>query len=186
MTGTDGVWMHNGDLLIAHQNQIWRIPKGGGTALKFANPNSFSWWLRLSPDQSSLRFTRNEQDTSGSDEWEVSADGTNLHRMLPGWRQGEIKLRGNWTPDGKFFVFTMLTNNRADLWAVREKGDWLHKIDRTPVQLTSGPLNFEASQPSLDGKKIFAVGSQYKSELTRYDERTGQFPHTSTEFRWWA
>ena len=40
----------------------------------------------------------------------------------------------------------MLTNNRADLWAVREKGDWLHKIDRTPVQLTSGPLNFEASQ----------------------------------------
>jgi hypothetical protein len=178
--------MHNGDLLIAHQNQIWRIPKGGGTALKFANPNSFSWWLRLSPDQSSLRFTRNEQDTSGSDEWEVSADGTNLHRMLPGWRQGEIKLRGNWTPDGKFFVFTMLTNNRADLWAVREKGDWLHKIDRTPVQLTSGPLNFEASQPSLDGKKIFAVGSQYKSELTRYDERTGQFPHTSTEFRWWA
>jgi len=175
MTGTDGVWMRNGDLLIAHQNKIWRVPKGGGAALNFADPNSFSWWLRLSPDQNSLRFTRNEPDTSGSDHWEVSADGTNLHRMLPGWRQGEIKLRGNWTPDGKFFVFTMITNNRADVWAVREKGDWLHKIDRTPVQLTSGPLNFEASQPSLDGKKIFAVGSQYKSELTRYDEKTGQF-----------
>ncbi len=176
MTGADGVWMPNGDLLISHQNRIWRIPKGGGAARNFADPNSFSWWPRLSPDQKSLRFTRNEQDTSAVDQWEVLADGTNLQRVLPGWHQGDIKVRGNWTPGGKFFVFTMLTNNRPDLWAVREKGDWLHKIDKTPVQLTSGPLNFEASQPSLDGKTIFAVGAQYKSELTRYDEKTGQFP----------
>jgi serine/threonine protein kinase/Tol biopolymer transport system component len=176
VTASDGVWMPNGDLLIAHQNQIWKLPNGSGAARKFAHPDSFSWWLRLSPDQRSLRFTRNEQDTSAADQWEVSADGTNLHRLQSGWHQGDNKVRGNWTPDGQFFVFTMFLNSRADLWAVREKGDWLHKIDKTPVQLTSGPLNFEASQPSQDGKKIFAVGSQYKSELTRYDEKTGQFP----------
>jgi len=176
LTGADGAWMPNGDLLIAHQNQFWTVPKGGGAALKLADPNSFSWWLRLSPDQKSLRFTRNEKETNGDDQWEVSANGANLHRVLPDWHEsGGFKVRGNWTSDGKFFVFTMATTNRMDLWAVRERGDWLHKIDKTPIQLTSGPLNFEASQPSLDGKTIFAVGSQYKSELTRYDEKTGQY-----------
>jgi Tol biopolymer transport system component len=58
---------------------------------------------------------------------------------------------------------------------VREKGDWLHKIDRRPIRLTSGPLAFDAPQPSLDGKRIFAVGAQLRSELSRYDAKSGQF-----------
>ena len=33
----------------------------------------------------------------------------------------------------------------------------------------------EAPHASLDGKKIFAVGSQRRSELVRYDSRSGQF-----------
>src|SRR5262249_18955643 len=64
---------------------------------------------------------------------------------------------------------------RGDLWAVREKGDSLHEVDKQPVQLTSGPLSFEASQPSLDGKKIFAVGTQLRTELSRYDRKVRQF-----------
>ena len=175
MPGADGAWMPNGDLLISHQTKIWTVPKGGGAPRSFADPDGFSWWLRLSPDQKSLRFTRNEKDANGDDQWEVSTNAANLHRVLSGYEGGGFKVRGNWTSDGKFFVFSMSKNNRMDLWAVRERGDWLHKIDKTPIQLTSGPLNFEASQPSLDGKTILAVGAQYKSELTRYDEKTGQY-----------
>jgi Tol biopolymer transport system component len=44
-----------------------------------------------------------------------------------------------------------------------------------PVPLTSGPLGLESPQPSLDGKKIFAVGSQGRSELVRYDAKSAQF-----------
>ena len=65
--------------------------------------------------------------------------------------------------------------NRGDLWALPAKRDWLHKSDPRPVQLTSGPMSFEASQPSLDGKKILAVGSQLRSELSRYDAKAAQF-----------
>jgi eukaryotic-like serine/threonine-protein kinase len=171
----DGTWTPNGDLLISHQNQLWVIPKGSSTPRKFADPGEFSWWLRWSPDGKALRFTRNEKASSGNDQWEVSADGTNPHRLVPGWQERAGKLRGNWTPDGKYFVFTMFANNRADLWALQEKSDWLHKINRQPIHLTSGPLSFEASQPSLDGKKIFAIGTQVRSELSRYDAKSRQF-----------
>ena len=175
VTAADGVWMPNGDLLFSHQNQLWVQPKEGGTPRKFADLGSFSWWFRWSPDGRSLRFTRNESAMGGDDQWEVSAEGTNLHRLVPGWQEHSGKARGNWTPDGKYFVFSVFTNNRGDLWALPAKADWLHKRDQRPVQLTSGPMSFEASQPSLDGKKIFAVGAQLRTELSRYDTKASQF-----------
>src|SRR5262249_48120785 len=175
IAGVDATWMPNGDLLVSHQNQFWIVPKGGGTPHKFADPGNFSWWFRWSPDGKALRFTRNEVNASGNDQWELSAEGKNLRRMIPGWQVHNAKVRGNWTPDGNYFVFTVLMGGRGDLWAVREKGDWLHKFDNRPVQLTSGPMSFEASQPSVDGRRIFAVGSQFRSELSRYDRKTGQF-----------
>lgn len=64
---------------------------------------------------------------------------------------------------------------RADIWAVREKGDLFHKVSREPVQLTAGPLNFYAPQPSLDGKKIYVIGEQPRSELVRFDATSRQF-----------
>jgi dipeptidyl aminopeptidase/acylaminoacyl peptidase len=72
-------------------------------------------------------------------------------------------------------VFRANQGGRFDLWAVREKGDLLHKVTHEPVRLTAGPLNFEAPQPSADGKKIFSVGSQQRSELVRYDAKSAQF-----------
>jgi eukaryotic-like serine/threonine-protein kinase len=173
VAGIDGTWMPNGDLLVSHQNQLWVVPKAGGTLSKFADPGAFVWWLRWSPDGRVLRFTRNEP--YGNDQWEVSGDGTNLHAVFAGWHEHSGKVRGNWTPDGKYFVFTMPAGLRDDVWAVREKGDWLHRVDKRPVQLTSGPMRFDAPQPSLDGKKIFAVGAQFRTELSRYDAKTGQF-----------
>ena len=76
---------------------------------------------------------------------------------------------------GNIFVFTTFNGNRGDLWAVREKSDWLHRVDKRPVRLTSGPLSFGTPQPSLDGRKIFAVGEQLRAGLSRYDGKAGQF-----------
>ncbi|MGA7927173.1 MAG: hypothetical protein WCA20_14415, partial [Candidatus Sulfotelmatobacter sp.] len=83
--------------------------------------------------------------------------------------------KGNWTPDGRYFVFQSLRNGRTDLWAIPEKGDFLHKANHAPVQLTSGPLSFHSAQPSLDGKRIFAIGEQPRGELERFDAKSGQF-----------
>src|SRR5262249_22786853 len=69
IAGVDATWMPNGDLLVSHQNQFWIVPKGGGTPHKFADPGNFSWWFRWSPDGKALRFTRNEVNASGNDQW---------------------------------------------------------------------------------------------------------------------
>jgi Tol biopolymer transport system component len=175
LAGEDGTWLPNGDLLVSHENHLWVVPKVGGAPRKFADTGGLSWWFRWSPDGKALRFTKNETGPNGNHQWEISADGTNSHRVLADWQEQGVMVRGNWTPDGKYFVFTVLGRAHDDLWALREKGDWLHKLDRKPVQLTSGPLGFSSSQPSLDGRKIFAIGTQFRSELSRYDKKSRQF-----------
>ncbi|MGA2345424.1 MAG: protein kinase [Candidatus Sulfotelmatobacter sp.] len=169
--GDDADWMPNGDRLLVRANELIEI-SGNGNQKKLASLPSdlFAYWLRWSPDGETLRFTTNSP--VGDRIWEMAADGKNLHQIFNAIPQSG---NGVWTPDGKYFVFRATRGGRDDLFAVREKGDLWHKINRQPVPLTSGPLDLEAPQPSLDGKKIFAVGSQPRAELVRYDAKSAQF-----------
>ncbi|MGA8621016.1 MAG: protein kinase [Candidatus Sulfotelmatobacter sp.] len=172
VVAVDGTWMPNGDLLIAHGSDLQVVNPETNAAHKFASPPDFTFWLRWSPDGRALRFVVTPS-TGGQQIWEVAADGSRMHRLLPGWH--EPARDGNWTPDGKYFVFQSSRNGRTDLWAIPEKGDFFHKVNPAPVQLTSGPLSFLAPQPSLDGKRIFAIGEQPRGELARFDAKSGQF-----------
>jgi Tol biopolymer transport system component len=171
--GGDAAWMPNGEHLLAQGNQFLAFSSNGDQRKLASLPDDlFIYWLRWSPDGKILRFSTN--GPSGDSMWEMAADGSNPHQMLADWREGR-PAQGNWTPDGRYFVFHALHNNRSDLWALREKGDLLHKVSHVPVRLTSGPLNLEAPQPTPDGTKILAVGSQQRAELVRYDVKSAQF-----------
>jgi tRNA A-37 threonylcarbamoyl transferase component Bud32/WD40 repeat protein len=172
--GDDATWMPNGDRLLAQNNQLLAISNTGDQRKVASLPDDFYiYWLRWSPDGKVLRFMANT--AAGDSMWEMSADGRNLHKILGDWHEEKEVGQGNWTQDGKYFVFRAIHNGRFDLWAVREKGDLLHKVSHEPVRLTAGPLSLESPQPSADGKKIFAVGSQQRSELVRYDAKSAQF-----------
>ena len=57
--GADGTWMPNGNLLIAHENQLIEVDRND-VSRKFAQlPDSYftTWWLRWSPDSRAVRFT---------------------------------------------------------------------------------------------------------------------------------
>jgi eukaryotic-like serine/threonine-protein kinase len=171
LLGWDGTWLPNGDFLMARNNELLEVSPGG--TRKFATLPEYSYWFRWSPDGQVLRFCVSE--TKGIISiWEVSASGGTPHRVFPELTE-TLHQKGDWTPDGNYFVFQVFHQNRVDLWAVREKGDWFHKVDHRPVRLTSGPMSFAASQPSADGKKIYAIGNQLRAELVRYDARSGQF-----------
>jgi serine/threonine protein kinase/Tol biopolymer transport system component len=176
LAGQDGVWMPNGDLLVAHENKLIAVSPNGASRswLALGDSNLSAYWLRWSPDEKVLRFTLTSPTRNTLAE--VSVDGSNFHQLLEGWRPEDDVASGTWTPDGRFFVFQTVHNwGRADLWAIREKSGLFHKKSLEPVQLTAGPLNFYAPQPSLDGKTIYAIGEQPRSELVRFDARSRQF-----------
>jgi serine/threonine protein kinase/Tol biopolymer transport system component len=173
--GQDAIWMPNGNLLVSHASELSQLTSSGVRPfLNLAEPNTSAYWLRWSPDHQVLRFTLTLPNRNLLAE--VSADGTGYRRLLEGWHPGDDVTSGNWSPDGALFVFQTVRNwGRADIWVIREKGDLFHKISPEPVQLTAGPLNFYAPQPSLDGKRIYVIGEQPRSELVRYDVKSHQF-----------
>jgi Tol biopolymer transport system component len=174
--GQDATWMPNGDLLVSHANELTEISRTGAsrTFLSLGETTSAAYWLRWSPDRQVIRFTLTLPNQNVLAE--VAADGRNFHQILEHWHPGDDEVNGNWTSDGKFFVFQTIHNwGRADIWAIPEKADLFHKASREPVQLTAGPLNFYSPQPSLDGKKIYVIGEQPRSELVHYDAKSGQF-----------
>jgi serine/threonine protein kinase len=170
LPGSDGTWLPNENILIAHDNDLLEVSPNG--TRKFATLPDFSYWYRWSPDGRALRFTVSEEKGNRS-LWQLSAQGGELHRVIPQFSGNQSN--GSWTPDSKYFIFQNFNQNRIDLWAIREKGDLFHKVDHQPVRLTSGPMSFEAPQPSTDGKKIYAVGNQLRAELVRYDAHAKQF-----------
>ena len=174
--GHDGCWSPDGQTIVYANGRDLFVAQAHGTgSRKLVGLPGAALWLRWSPDGSVLRFTVIDPKTNSTALWEVAADGTGLHPLLPAWNDPPAECCGNWTGDGRYFVFQSTRNGQTQIWVILERGGLLHKTRQEPVQLTTGPLNFYSPIPSVDGKKLFVVGSQPRGELARFDRETKQF-----------
>jgi eukaryotic-like serine/threonine-protein kinase len=133
-------------------------------------PSDLSW----SPDGSTLRFTLSDPNTNNRSIWQTSVHGRHLEPLLAGWNSSPNECCGNWTIDGKYFVFQSSRDGTANLWAIREHTGLLTSSHQDPTQLTTGPMNVGDPVPSRDGKRLFVQGWQPRGELVRYDGKSGQ------------
>lgn len=183
LTGHAAAWSPDGQrIAYATRNDATRADdlyiaaKDGSEAQKLiAAENGSVEFIRWSPNGKVLRMlVWNERSISL---WEVYTDGTNLHSidLLSGEHRPIVDM--NWTPDGRYFLFTVGRGNMyipgiqlgGDIWAVREAKSLFPKKAATPIQLTTGAMSFWSPTPSPDGKQIFAIGGQIRGELARYD-----------------
>ena len=127
---------------------------------------------RWSPDGKRIRFTLLDLQTSKAYSlWEVDADGSHLHPLLPGWNTPPAECCGNWTPDGKYYLFRARRGGAADIWAMREASGPFHNGPVAPVQLTTATMLLGSLLPGRDGKRIYVLGTQHRGELMRFDAR---------------
>jgi len=179
--GWSGAWSSDGQVLaFGDQNDLYVARADGSDPRKIYSAPDAVVDVSWSPDDKVIRFTSAVNTTGRGKLWEISADGTNPHLLLPPSlpssddalaRMLTAQRDGRWTPDGKYFVFTAAGN----IWALTEKSGWLAKRATAPVQLTQGPMIFSDPLPSKDGKKLFIVGALARGELTRYDIKSKQF-----------
>jgi serine/threonine protein kinase/Tol biopolymer transport system component len=174
VVATDASWSSDGDRLAYTSGKEVYVANGDGAEpRRLVTSDGTASWPRWSPDGSRLRFTVN--GANGSAIWEIASDGTRLHPLLTGWNSPPAECCGSWTPDGKYFVFQSSRGGVADIWAMREAGSLLRRVNHQPVQLTSGPTSTFAPLPSTDGNQLFVRTIQPRGQLVRFDAKSEEF-----------
>ena len=172
LSGRDGAFSPDGGkIAYTKLDGIYICNRNGSDAHRIVSLPDVSWGLAWSPDGRVLRFTLDDQKISKSSLWEVSAEGTNLQPLLPGWNHTSYECCGQWSTDGRYYFFL---SNQGDgtfgnfsVWVRREIGgfpSWSRPA--SPVRLAAGAMNFGSFIPSKDGRRLLISGfTDDQSEL---------------------
>jgi Tol biopolymer transport system component/DNA-binding winged helix-turn-helix (wHTH) protein len=171
--GCCGTFSPDGNSIVymGGPGEIWQVQIDGTGAHRLASLGPSTNGIHESPDGKVFRFER------GGMLWEVSADGSNPHQAIPGWKNQAQQCCGAWTPDGKFYFFMTLVPGwwRGDkIWILDERRGLFRHPSKEPVQLTSGPIRWGWPAIGKGSTKIFSDGKTPRGELSRFDPKTKQ------------
>ena len=167
-------WSPDGrQLVYAKEGELHLASRDGTEIRTLVTVKGRPFFVRWSPDGKKIRFSLGQSFGSdgSSSLWEVSVETGRLNPILPDWKPEWYNCCGNWTPDGKYYVF----QSNGNIWIRREKANLFGRAEGDPIQLTTGPLNAYWPLPSPDGKRLFIAGCQARAEFLRYDIKTRQF-----------
>ena len=180
ITAQEAVWSPDGQsVLTVSGSSLFVSPADGGAAKKLVTVPGSPYYPRYSPDGQRIRFSVGDVAQSTSTIWEMRNDGSDLHQILADWHDVTTKCCGSWTADGRYYLFQATSRelgSTANLWAIAERGDILHKtkVDR-PVELTRGAVSFGKPVPSADNRKIWSLGLKLRGTVVQYDAKSKQF-----------
>jgi len=162
-------------ILYTHGRGLFLTNRGGSGTRKLVSTPNDPYWPRASPDGKLIRFSQWDSVTFAHSLWQVAADGTGLRPLLPGWNNPPNECCGQWSADGRYYVFQSTRQGMTSTWAIRESVGFLQRAKLEPVRLTDGPIETFAPLVSKDGRKVFVIGNQERAELIRYDAQARQF-----------
>jgi len=154
---------------------LWQANIDGTHPSKIASLPDEAFYLSWAPDGKRIRFSAWDGTSSGTSLWEADPSDHSVRKLIPELPATARPWSAGWTRDGKYFFYTAVSEGTRNIYAIREKTDFFHRADATPVQLTNGPFNFYLALPGKDGKRLFVVADQLRGTLLRYDAGSRQF-----------
>lgn len=174
LSGHAASWSHDGSrIAYARGLGIFVANADGSNSREIAHMAEPPYWPRWSPDGSRIRFSM-QPWTQNVGLWEVNTDGQNLHPLFENEPWARRACCGDWSPDGRYYVFVLDQAYRSSLWIARDqRHPWQSS---KAIQLAEGPVDFwRAPFVATDNKHIYALGEQARGELIRFDPSSKQF-----------
>ncbi|HLY59831.1 MAG TPA: winged helix-turn-helix domain-containing protein [Terriglobia bacterium] len=177
--GRDPAWSPDGQKIVYFSgSDLYEVKPDGSDSRKLVSDAGTGWLPRWSPDGQTVRFTAWGSAMPTLSLWEVSAAGSDLHRLLPGWGEAPTHYAdgesgGDWTPDGKYFLFRSTRAGVASIWSISEKHNFFLRSPQAPVRLT--PTDTSLLSLLATKTRIFYTGDKEVRELARFDARLKQF-----------
>ncbi len=176
LVADDAAYSHNGRwIAYAKGRGLWRARADGSRPSRLARLNGVAGALAWSPHDRRLRFTVRRPRHATEALWEVGADGTHLHPLLPGWNPAGMDCCGSWTPGDRYFVYVSNYGGTLNLWALRDRfGGW-RRAPRGPFRLTQTPVTAMGALVAPNARRVFYYGGRHVEELVEWHPRLGQY-----------
>jgi Tol biopolymer transport system component/DNA-binding winged helix-turn-helix (wHTH) protein len=174
LSGHSASWSPDGKwIAYAKGLSLFVADSNGNNIHELAHMAEAPNWPRWSSDGRRIRFSvpaRNEVSAI----WEIEATGQSLRPLFSDEPWGRQACCGDWTADGRYYIFVVDEGRRSTLWSVPDQ----HRRWRSsaPVELADGPADFwRAPLAAPDGRHIFALGEQARGRLMKYDPQSQRF-----------
>jgi Tol biopolymer transport system component len=114
-------WSPEGRAVVfSDQSALYKIDVDGQNLRKIWDAPGELKALSFSPDGRQLSVTLGlpsiRSGTHGTRLWSVSADGQNAHPLRLDWPANANQYSGQWTPDGRHFLFSSDLEGRSNLY----------------------------------------------------------------------
>jgi Tol biopolymer transport system component len=167
-------WTPSGEQIVySSGHDLIMVDSDGSNPRRLLSVSEFPSAPVWSPDGHTMRFTVNTASGGQPEIWEATADGKNLHPLFPNPNQFQLTCYGQWTPDGKYFIFTAKKGGQSDLWALQEKSPSWHRRLSKPVELMASPNEIWYPVLSRDGHTVFALSFRPAEETARINITSG-------------
>lgn len=169
----DATWMPDGQhILYATGNALFVAREDGQDQRQLVTLPGRAFWLRWSPDGKRLRFTLLDTESGAPSLWEYDPESHKARPLLEGWSHPSAECCGNWTGDGKAYVFQSQHDGFefSDIYRMRGVS-----LDRDPERLTNGPLQYQSPATGAGSNHIFFTGIDYRRKMLIYSAASHRF-----------
>ena len=159
-------------IVVAKDHELYLTDMQGSNLVKLAEGPGKISWPRWSPDGQRLRF--NVWDGVRSHTlWELNRDGA-LHQLFSQWGRRRSICCGEWTADGKYYVFNGDVNGDGQYWFVNGRsGSW----NSEPTVLTTFVSYVSSLVPSPFGNTIYVRVEQGSGrDIFKWDFKPNHIP----------
>jgi eukaryotic-like serine/threonine-protein kinase len=169
-------WFPNGQsIAFAYMGTLYTCDADGSNVRKLLSTNQFIQDMNISPDAKEMTLSISADEQQPSRLWKVNADGTNLQPLMLTGPQKRKEFAGQWTPDGRHFLFMSDRQGLVNLYEL-VKPRWFEFWRKPmPVRLTGNQIDIRAFVPSRDSTMLFALGGMDQGLMQVFDPNTHKF-----------
>jgi eukaryotic-like serine/threonine-protein kinase len=171
-------WSPDGRLLgYADLNSVFVSDANGANSREIWNANrTVAGGPRFSPDSKRIRVTVDGQAASDPERiYEMNVDGSNVHPLSLDWPSNADQRDGQWTPDGRRFVFTSSRGGFSSTYELISPPWFAFWKKASAARLTPEQMDVVALTPARDSSKLLVIGRVAQGSMLAFDSREQRF-----------
>jgi serine/threonine protein kinase/Tol biopolymer transport system component len=165
-------WSSDGkSIYFVEKQQVWVMDEDGGDARPLWKPPQPPGALAASPDGKQLAVTVFSKTPRI---WLVGSGGKGPHPLELDWPTDAPQTQGQWTPDGRRFLFNSDREGRGNVYELVKPRWFAFWKKPEAIRLTGNQLNITDETPARDSKGLYVLGRVESGAMQVFDPRAGK------------